>query len=156
MHSTVPAEVDHTTRPTGGAIAIGVVSVLIGVFGAMMAPLQLMVGELARSLTGMGFGTFRVWLDLSLHLCLVASGIGTFMLKPWARVLAYSYAAGTIVLNGVGVAVAAPAVASLGAAAFATSVASFAAGCAYPVVLAVYFTRAGVRERFARQRNTKA
>lgn len=98
-------------KPSGGIIAIGVLSIVVGLIIGLAFTLVLLFltydGDiLTRIGLDLGFGILfkmlKVPLYIVLAIILIISGIGVFMLKHWARTLALIYAGATLILNIIG------------------------------------------------------
>ena len=145
-------------KPSGGVIAIGVLSIVLGVIGLILIPFQILVTFGGGSLTGasyLDFGILRAPIDLILEIILIISGIGVFMLKRWARTLALIYAWATIILAIIGLITVVPQIAKISPDAHSSFKAGMMGGLiggaialAYPIILLIFFSRRGVKEQF--------
>lgn len=153
--TTMADQVTTYTGPSGGMVAIGVLSIIGGLFTLAAAPFGAIMAPLSDAITGHRYAAVRLPVDIAMAVALIATGIGTILRWRWARPLAIVYAWGRIALAGVGAAVTYTSIDALAGAAPAFSGAvrvSLIVGplfaVAYPVTLLVFYTRPGVIRLF--------
>jgi hypothetical protein len=153
-------------RPTSVTV-LGVINIIFGVLGATssLGSLSLLVsgaGEQAQGAAAPESPVFEAWSVASVPLgllaaaAIIAAGIGFFMLRPWARILAIGWSIYTIVMVIAGIAMAyifvvAPMMAEAEttvAPAIAATAGGLCCGVIYPVILLAFMYNADVRAAF--------
>ena len=163
-----PLPPSGVTQPSPGVIAIGVISIVLAVIGLVLLLLSSMLDSVGDpvlehySLPNYESAFYHPrWLvDCVLPISLLVSGIGTFMLKPWARTLAFVHAWCILAKNGfilvVIFATVFPTVfrataamdSGLAAGMVGALIVEKLGGCIYPIVLVVFFSRKSVKKQF--------
>lgn len=170
---TVPPTVDPSQRKPTSIVVFGVLNIVFGALGCIMAPLGLIQffadpqsNPIYEHVQGIGwymaYSMVSAVLGIVLALALLAAGIGLLMDKPWGRLVSIGVAAANLVLLLIAIPVTLmvmlplttaddPAVQAGGYAGIASGSCGMCIGMIYPILLIVFMMRPAVKTWFAKQ-----
>lgn len=152
-------------KPSGGVIAIGILSIIFGIIGLLLIPLGFVFITLGNVLLGSKYSTpsssfalLRLPIDIVLDTILIISGIWILMLKNWARMLGIVYGWAQIILFFlafiIGISEFTEALQSGNQAVSLVAIGGLVGGLVGmipPIVLLIFYSRDRVREQFKAQ-----